>query len=42
VEGASHGYGTCRQCETTPGQFGDTLKTLYDYVDRWLGQKGRF
>ena len=42
VEGASHGYGACRQCETTPGQFGDTVKTLYDYADRWLSQKGRF
>ncbi len=42
VEGASHGFTTCRQCEKTPGQFGDTLKTVYDYVDRWLSQKGRF
>jgi pimeloyl-ACP methyl ester carboxylesterase len=42
VEGASHGYGACRPCETTPGQFGDTVKTLYDYADRWLSQKGRF
>jgi hypothetical protein len=42
VEGASHGYGACRQCETTPGQFGDTIKTLYNYADKWLSQKGRF
>ena len=42
VEGASHMYNTCRQCEKTPGQFGDTVKTLYDYVDKWLSQKGRF
>jgi len=42
VEGASHGYGACRQCETTPGQFGDTIRTLYDYADRWLSQKRRF
>jgi pimeloyl-ACP methyl ester carboxylesterase len=42
VEGASHGYGACTQCETTPGQFGDTIRTLYDYADRWLSQKGRF
>jgi hypothetical protein len=42
VEGASHGYATCKQCEKTPGQFGDTVKTLYDYVDKWLSQKGRF
>ena len=42
VEGASHGYSTCKPCEKTPGQFGDTLKTTYDYVDKWLSQKGRF
>jgi hypothetical protein len=42
VEGASHMYTVCRQCEATPGQYGDTVKTLYDYADRWLSQKGRF
>ena len=42
VEGASHTYETCKQCETTAGQYGDTLKTTYDYADKWLSQKGRF
>jgi len=42
VEGASHMYGVCKQCEKTPGQYGDTIKTLYDYADKWLSQKGRF
>ena len=42
VEGASHMYIACKQCEKTPGQFGDTIKTLYDYADKWLSQKGRF
>jgi hypothetical protein len=42
VEGANHGYTTCTKCEKTPGQFGNTLKTTYDYVDGWLGKKGRF
>jgi pimeloyl-ACP methyl ester carboxylesterase len=42
VEGATHGYATCTRCETTPGQFGDTRKTTYDYVDAWLGKPGRF
>jgi hypothetical protein len=27
---------------SSPGQFGDTIKTVYDYADRWLSQKGRF
>lgn len=42
VEGASHGYSTCKECESTPGIYGDTQKALYDYVDKWLSQKGRF
>jgi hypothetical protein len=42
VEGATHGYSTAKECEAYPGQFGDTIKTLYDYVDQWLSQKGRF
>ena len=42
VEGATHGFSTATDCEAYPGQFGDTLKTLFDYVDQWLGQKGRF
>jgi hypothetical protein len=42
VEGASHGYPTCKRCEKTPGQYGDTMTTLYDYVDGWLSTDGRF
>jgi len=42
VEGASHRYNTCKECEEYSGQFGDTQKTTYDYVDKWLSQKGRF
>lgn len=42
VEGASHEYTPCTRCERTPGQFGDTVKTVYDYADRWLSKPGRF
>jgi hypothetical protein len=42
IEGASHGYATCKRCEKTPGQYGDTIKTLYDYADGWLSKSGRF
>jgi hypothetical protein len=42
VEGAGHMFTTCRQCEKTPGQFGDTQKTTYDYIDGWLSKNGRF
>lgn len=42
VEGADHLYVTCRPCEKVPGQYGDTQKTTYDYIDRWLSAPGRF
>jgi hypothetical protein len=42
IEGADHVYRPCAKCEKTPGQFGDTVKLTYDYVDAWLGKPGRF
>ena len=42
VEGATHNFDTARECEAYPGQFGDTMKTMCDYIDKWLSQKGRF
>lgn len=42
VEGATHNFNTARDSESHPGQFGDTLKTMFDFVDKWLSQKGRF
>jgi len=42
VEGATHVFTTAKDCEAHPGQFGDTTKTLFDYVDQWLSQPGRF
>jgi len=42
IEGATHVYTPCTKCEKTPGQFGDTVKTLYDYADGWLSKPGRF
>jgi hypothetical protein len=42
VEGALHVYTTCKKCEKTPGQYGDTVKTTYDYADKWLSKPGRF
>jgi hypothetical protein len=42
IEGASHNYPACKRCEKTPGQYGDTVKTLYDYADQWLSKPGRF
>jgi hypothetical protein len=42
VEGATHGYTTCKQCEKFPGQFGDTQTTTYNFADAWLSKPGRF
>ncbi|MBI4442953.1 MAG: hypothetical protein HY649_06210 [Acidobacteria bacterium] len=36
VEGASHGYTPCKP------EYGDTLKKVYDYIDSWLAERGRF
>jgi hypothetical protein len=41
VEGATHLYTTCTKCEPKPGAYGDTLKTTYDAIDRWLAKPGR-
>ena len=39
VEGAVHGFTPCRACERSPGEFGDTVKTLFDNVDGWLAAR---
>ena len=36
VEGATHKFHTAKHCEAYPGQYGDTMKTLHDYVAQWL------
>jgi hypothetical protein len=42
VEGATHMFTPNKRAEKTPGEFGDTMKTLFDYVDQWISQDGRF
>jgi hypothetical protein len=42
VEGAQHTINTCTECETYPGEFGDMIRTAFDYMDVWLGKPGRF
>jgi hypothetical protein len=39
VEGASHNITPCRACEQFPGQYGDTVKTTFDYVAGWLRER---
>ncbi|GAB1193934.1 hypothetical protein APSETT444_003171 [Aspergillus pseudonomiae] len=42
VEGAQHTINTCTECESYPGEFGDTIVTCFDYVAEWLAKPGRF
>ena len=42
VEGATHNFSPEHEVEEYPGQFGDTEKLTFDYVDQWLSAKGRF
>ncbi|GHU66886.1 hypothetical protein FACS189447_08490 [Spirochaetia bacterium] len=39
VEGASHLFTPAVHCERFPGEFGDTQKITFDYVDKWLSEK---
>jgi hypothetical protein len=46
TEGAVHGGTPCTQCAQAlglpPDYFGDTIKRIYDFMDEWLSQPGRF
>lgn len=41
VEGATHKFTPAKHLEKTEGEFGDTMKTLHDFLDEWLSA-GRF
>lgn len=41
VEGATHRFTPAKHLEKMPGEFGDTIKTIHDFVDEWLSA-GRF
>jgi pimeloyl-ACP methyl ester carboxylesterase len=36
VEGATHGIRPCTACERTPGEYGNSVKNFFDYVQRWI------
>ena len=42
VEGAGHNFQAEKECEEWQGQFGDTEKTLYDFLEQWMARTGRF
>jgi hypothetical protein len=35
VEGASHGLTPCTACAKRPGEFGDTVSEIFNYITRW-------
>jgi hypothetical protein len=39
VEGAAHGIVPCKPCETTPGQYSNTVKNTFDYMKAWVDKR---
>jgi hypothetical protein len=39
VEGAMHVILPCRPCETTPGQYGNSVKNAFDYMKGWIDKR---
>ena len=39
IEGATHNFTPCRECETTPGQYSNSLKNYFDYVADWINAR---
>jgi hypothetical protein len=39
IEGASHGIRPCKVCEKTPGQYSNTVKNTFDYVQKWINAR---
>ena len=39
IEGATHGITPCKACERTPGQYGNSVRNFFDYVQRWINTR---
>lgn len=39
IEGATHGFTPCTECETTPGQYGNSVKNMFDYMAKWMNER---
>ena len=39
IEGAVHGFTPCTACETTPGQYSNSVKNLFDYAASWINAR---
>jgi pimeloyl-ACP methyl ester carboxylesterase len=39
IEGATHGIRPCTACERTPGQYSNSVKNFFDYVQHWINAR---
>jgi pimeloyl-ACP methyl ester carboxylesterase len=39
IEGATHGIRPCTACEKTPGQYSNSVKNFFDYVQHWIAAR---
>ena len=39
IEGALHGLSPCTECETTPGQYSNVRRNLFDYIAKWMNAR---
>jgi hypothetical protein len=39
LEGAVHGFTPCTACETTRGQYSNSVKNLFDYIREWTNKR---
>ena len=39
IEGALHGFSPCVACETTRGQYSNSLRNLFDYIQKWINAR---
>jgi hypothetical protein len=39
IEGAALGYTPCTACETSPGQYGNSLANMFDYIRKWTNER---
>ena len=39
IEGALHTFDPCVPCETTPGEYSNSKKNLFDYTAAWINKR---
>ena len=39
IEGAMHTFGPCKPCESSPGQYSNTIRNLFDYAAAWINAR---